>query len=76
MYDCPEMALEPRDPSVVGRCEVCGKEVYDGSMVWIDEGHMIHNDESCLKEWIESRYNISDICYFFGMSPMIVGEED
>lgn len=33
IYDQPERSLEPPEPVIVGTCEYCGDDIYDGDEV-------------------------------------------
>ncbi len=48
-YDIPERPLEPSEDVVVGYCDHCGGEIYDGEAVYCIDGHRIHED--CLDDF-------------------------
>ena len=49
-----EMWLDQEDPKIIGRCAVCGDEIYEGETIYRIDGDLIH--EECLREWAENEY--------------------
>lgn len=57
------MCWEQKDErEVIGTCASCGEPIYAGDAIREDEGHMIHDEEECLKEWIKTNWSIREIC--------------
>lgn len=50
----PERSLEPPDDVVVGYCDVCCGEVYEGETIYCIDGKMIHED--CLEEFAKDYF--------------------
>lgn len=72
MRDYPEMALEPRDPPVVGICAVCGKNITAGMLARRDGEYLLHNEKYCLKEWAETNFSVFSVFDGMGMEAEIV----
>ena len=53
-----------REPEreVAGTCAACGEPIYAGGAIRRDEGHMIHNDRVCLKNWFDANWGIFEVC--------------
>ncbi len=45
--------LEPPDDVIVGRCDYCGGEIYEGEDVYEIDGDIIH--EECLLDFVKNR---------------------
>ena len=45
---------EIEEPFVLGDCEGCGLEVYEGDEHFDYQGDLIHNDASCVMEYFEN----------------------
>lgn len=59
-----------REPEreVVGECAACGEPIYAGEAIRRDEGHMIHNNKTCLTEWAKTNWTIFEFCEAVGIS--------
>ena len=53
MNNIPELSLEPVEPKVIGRCIMCGDEIYENEFHFcVDEG-MVHDDNICFFQYLE-----------------------
>jgi hypothetical protein len=43
---------DPQEGRVLGTCEACGGEIYEGEEVFVINGNIIHADWECLQEYI------------------------
>ncbi len=50
----PELPLEPPDDIIVGYCNQCGGEIYDGETVYRIDGQRIHED--CLGDFAKKYF--------------------
>ena len=42
------------EPEVVGICEGCGEDIYEGDDIYDFNGAMIHQDSGCCEEYISN----------------------
>ncbi len=69
-----EPALEPSEPEVVGHCAACGEPIYAGEAFFADETDMLHNDETCLWEWMRANMTAQFVGEAVGMERRIAGD--
>jgi len=50
----PERPLEPPEDVVVGYCDQCGGEIYEGETVYRIDGQLIHED--CLEDFAKDYF--------------------
>lgn len=51
MYDIPERPLDPPEDVIVGYCDYCGGEIYEGEEVYEIDGDVVHED--CLLDYVK-----------------------
>ena len=42
------------EPEIVGECEGCGGDIYEGEDIYDFNGALLHQDSSCCKEFISN----------------------
>lgn len=53
LWNIPERPLEPPEDVVVGECDHCGGEIYEGEEVYDIDGYTVHED--CLLDFVKDR---------------------
>lgn len=51
MYDIPERPLDPPEDVIVGYCDHCGGEIYEGEEIYEIDGDVVHED--CLLDYVK-----------------------
>lgn len=69
----PEWTTREPEREDVGTCAACGEPIYAGEAIRRDEGHMIHNNKTCLTEWVKANWDIREVCEACGIEEEIAG---
>lgn len=77
MNNIPELSLEPKAPQEIGRCIVCGEEIYANELhFFVDEG-MVHGpNDKCFFPYLIDHCSVEEIAAAMHIQLRRIGGND